>query len=294
MRSTVFSLHVALALALLAGSAGAADVQVGALVSSGASVNNATTGTPFVMPAVITSGTSRLALQCTGAVYYALGTSSSVAATSASYQVNPDLDIDATGRAYVAILPVSGSATCQVFQTTVQASRATSRAQGTTTIAGTVTVNQGTAAAKAGAWPVYLTDGGVGTFADPIRTDPVGTTTQPVRVMSGQDGGVLVAVELAGATNEVPACTMPCTVTSATLLFNANANRRSLSLKNNGTATCYWGYTSGVTTSAYTGSLGAASSSGAGDGVGKSWLPAPIETIYGVGLSGCIFEGDAR
>ena len=47
---------------------------------------------------------------------------------------------------------------------------------------GTLTANQGTAAAIAGSWPVEVTDGTniLGTSAHPIRIDPTGTTTQPV------------------------------------------------------------------------------------------------------------------
>ena len=54
--------------------------------------------------------------------------------------------------------------------------------QGTATVSGTVTVNQGTAAAAAGSWPVEVTDGTnvLGVSAHPIRIDPTGTTTQPV------------------------------------------------------------------------------------------------------------------
>lgn len=51
---------------------------------------------------------------------------------------------------------------------------------------GSTTANQGTAAAAAGAWPVYLTDltNLLGTVAHPVRTDPTGTTTQPVSAIS--------------------------------------------------------------------------------------------------------------
>lgn len=49
-------------------------------------------------------------------------------------------------------------------------------------VSGTVTSNQGTAAALAGAWPVEITDGAnvLGTAAHPIRIDPTGTTNQPI------------------------------------------------------------------------------------------------------------------
>jgi hypothetical protein len=52
----------------------------------------------------------------------------------------------------------------------------------TLTISGSVTANQGTAAALSGAWPVEITDGTniLGSAAHPVRIDPTGTTTQPV------------------------------------------------------------------------------------------------------------------
>lgn len=50
------------------------------------------------------------------------------------------------------------------------------------TVSGTVTGNQGTPNTLANAWPVEVTDGTnvLGTSAHPVRTDPTGTTTQPV------------------------------------------------------------------------------------------------------------------
>lgn len=55
-------------------------------------------------------------------------------------------------------------------------------AAGTISVSGTVTANQGSAAALAGAWPVEVTDGTnvLGTSSHPLRMDPTGTTTQPV------------------------------------------------------------------------------------------------------------------
>ena len=49
-------------------------------------------------------------------------------------------------------------------------------------VSGSITGNQGTAAALAGAWPVEITDGTnvLGTATHPVRVDPTGTTTQPV------------------------------------------------------------------------------------------------------------------
>lgn len=51
-----------------------------------------------------------------------------------------------------------------------------------TVTGGTLTANQGAAAALSGAWPVEVTDGTnvLGTASHPIRNDPTGTTTQPV------------------------------------------------------------------------------------------------------------------
>lgn len=48
------------------------------------------------------------------------------------------------------------------------------------------TVSQGPAAALSGAWPVEVTDGTsvLGTAAAPLRTDPTGTTTQPISAVS--------------------------------------------------------------------------------------------------------------
>ena len=53
-------------------------------------------------------------------------------------------------------------------------------------VTGSITNNQGTAAALAGAWPVEITDGTnvLGTAAHPVRIDPTGTTTRPVSAAS--------------------------------------------------------------------------------------------------------------
>jgi hypothetical protein len=52
----------------------------------------------------------------------------------------------------------------------------------TVPVSGTVTANQGTPNTPANSWPVEITDGTniLGTAAHPVRTDPTGTTTQPV------------------------------------------------------------------------------------------------------------------
>ena len=59
---------------------------------------------------------------------------------------------------------------------------------------GTVTANQGTAAALSAAWPVELSDGTnlLGVSAHPVRVDPTGTTTQPVSGTVGVSGTVAV------------------------------------------------------------------------------------------------------
>lgn len=53
-------------------------------------------------------------------------------------------------------------------------------------VSGTLTANQGSAAALASGWPVKITDGTnvLGTGTNPVRTDPTGTTTQPVSASS--------------------------------------------------------------------------------------------------------------
>ena len=75
-------------------------------------------------------------------------------------------------------LRVDGSAVTQPVSGTITANAGS----GTFTVSGTTTANQGTAAALSGAWPVEVTDGTnvLGTSSHPVRTDPTGTTTQPV------------------------------------------------------------------------------------------------------------------
>jgi len=53
-----------------------------------------------------------------------------------------------------------------------------------TVTGGTLTANQGAAAAITAPWPVELSNGtnAVGTASAPLRTDPTGTTTQPVSI----------------------------------------------------------------------------------------------------------------
>jgi hypothetical protein len=72
-------------------------------------------------------------------------------------------------------------------------------------VSGTVTSNQGTAAALSGAWPVEVTDGTnvLGTAAFPVRTDPTGTTTQPVSMPDVVASGTIIAVNGAVTTTSL-------------------------------------------------------------------------------------------
>ena len=78
--------------------------------------------------------------------------------------------------------------------------------ENTTPISGTVTANQGTPNSAANSWPVEITDGTnvLGTPAHPVRTDPTGTTVQPVSgtvvaEIEGHAGAILDAAP--GATS---------------------------------------------------------------------------------------------
>jgi len=105
-------------------------------------------------------------------------------------------------------LIVDGSQVTQPVSGTV----AVSSVGGTVTISGTVTSNQGTAAALAGAWPVEITDG----------TNVLGTSAHPV-VISG-----------AVTTNKATTSTVASVAgaTSSTAVLAANANRIAASIYN--------------------------------------------------------------
>ena len=97
-----------------------------------------------------------------------------------------------TGTFWQATQPVSGTVTANAgtgtFQTNVTNASIPVTQSGPWTVSlvnesiQIGTVDQGTAAALSGAWPVEITDGTnvLGTSAHPIRIDPTGTTTQPV------------------------------------------------------------------------------------------------------------------
>lgn len=95
-----------------------AEHWIGELVSSGASVNNATTAVPFTLPGLLSGRPSHLALSCTALVHYKTGTDSSTAAITKDAPVpgGQTLFDVWTGRADLAILPDTGSATCEVYR----------------------------------------------------------------------------------------------------------------------------------------------------------------------------------
>jgi hypothetical protein len=72
--------------------------------------------------------------------------------------------------------PVTVTGTINVNSITVSSIAAT------VTVSGAVTSNQGAPNSAANAWPVLVSDGSntLGVSAHPVRTDPTGTTTQPV------------------------------------------------------------------------------------------------------------------
>ena len=114
-----------LALVLVAGflvtweQAFAYEKYLGTLTSSGASVNNTSTGTPFTLP----SGSGiRFALQCDAAAYVRAGVGAVVVSSSGA---NKGLqlsalqlfDVSVDGQAFtLAALSVSGTSNCDVFQ----------------------------------------------------------------------------------------------------------------------------------------------------------------------------------
>jgi hypothetical protein len=101
------------------------------------------------------------------------------------------------------------------------------------------TINQGTPGSNATAWPVEVTDGPnvLGTPAHPIKTDPTGTTTQPVNgtvAVSGVAGTVAVTesgtwnigtvAAVTGVTNPVTVIQPTATALNATVVQPTAAN----------------------------------------------------------------------
>lgn len=117
------------------------------------------------------------------------------------------------------------------------------------TVDGTVTANQGTAAVITAPWPTVLSDGAAqtGTAGNPLRTDPTGTTAQPVTdngsTLSVDDGGSSLTVD--GAVTANAPSTNTATITRVvaalidTALLAANANRLGAYVANESTGTLY-------------------------------------------------------
>jgi hypothetical protein len=103
-----------LAFTLVAPPAYAGDKPIGTITSTGASVNNQTTATPFNLP---TGDVFVISVQCDGAAYVGMGMGSATAATSKNLKVKADDIYDIpTNQDTVAILPVaSGTVNCNVF-----------------------------------------------------------------------------------------------------------------------------------------------------------------------------------
>lgn len=200
----------------------AADGWLGTLTSSGTSVNNLTASPSFSLPSPVGFGSLRFALQCSAPVHYRLGTSSSTAAVSTDYLVNTQLVFDVSSSPVViAVISDSAASTCQVFQTSAPSgsSPSGSTAAAPVRLSGCdggpcVTADQGAPAASSRAWPVYLTDAGIGSTTAPLS----------VQVLGG-DGGVLQVLPRTSGTRLALACgSSPCSLgTSSTLVVSAGA-----------------------------------------------------------------------
>lgn len=99
---------------LLSLPAAALEVVQGVIVSSGASTNNLTTAVTFQVP------TGTIAVQCNADTYVSVGSGTGASVTSSTGVLVPKNTLyDTTTNQsirVVAILPVSGSSTCKVFQ----------------------------------------------------------------------------------------------------------------------------------------------------------------------------------
>jgi hypothetical protein len=94
-------------------SASAVPFLKGKIVSSGVSKNNLTTAATFTIP------NGPVSVLCDAAVYFVAGASSATAATSDGFPLAANAEKTMTavnGGNVFAILPVSGTATCKVFQ----------------------------------------------------------------------------------------------------------------------------------------------------------------------------------
>ena len=87
------------------------------------------------------------------------------------------------------------------------------------------TVDQGNPNTLANGWPVKITDGlnVLGTFANPIRIDPTGTTVQPTQEVRST----------AAAPSSIPQSAV------SVVLLAANAVRKGMTIENNSTANLF-------------------------------------------------------
>lgn len=111
-------------------------------------------------------------------------------------------------------------------------------------------VSQGTAAAITAPWPVQLSDGTgeVGTPFKPIRTDPTGTTTQPVAgTVTGNQGTAAALsaawpVKMTDGTNVLGTPTNPVTTIPATSVTNDVIFQNAAGASGNGSPFSVKGY----------------------------------------------------
>src|ERR1700731_1794178 len=124
--------------------------------------------------------------------------------TEATFGQNRQAVVIADPSVTAGVAPVSGTNGLSVTLTTAIPTGANTigsvNINGTAPVSGTVTANQGTAAAPSGSWPVEVTDGTniLGTPTHPLRVDPTGTTTQPVSLTSTTITGNVTVVQPTG------------------------------------------------------------------------------------------------
>lgn len=113
-KSLRLSLPLLWALLLVAGTAFASEYLLGTITSTGASVNQTSTATPFKIPPL-----HRTLFWCDAAVYYNWTTSSSGTVSSTTgipVSANTPWDTSGgTGDRYLNIISQSGTANCRVF-----------------------------------------------------------------------------------------------------------------------------------------------------------------------------------
>lgn len=93
----------------------ASDVIIGTITSTGSSVTNATTTTPFTW-----SNPCYLSIQCDAKAYIVIGTSSAVASTSSTgvtLAADALYDIKTQqNQSWIAVISSSGTSNCKVFK----------------------------------------------------------------------------------------------------------------------------------------------------------------------------------